>query len=256
MTPSVLLDEFVRHLHIERGLSVATWTSYRYQLHSYLRFLQTKEWDPASASRDDVLSYLEDRRNAGLKSASIFAAVIVIRRFHKFLLERGYTQSDPTGGMSLPKFTQRLPKPLSVAEIEKLLSLPTGTKFNRIRFRAMLETLYTTGLRVSELIGLKVNQVNLEEGWILVMGKGSKERIVPVGAKAKEALIRYIEARRNRFPLANDTLFLNSRGLSGLTRGGFWWQLRQMAKRAGISQRVSPHQIRHTFATHLLNPTS
>ena len=153
--------------------------------------------------------------------------------------------------MRLPKFTQRLPKPLSVVEMEKLLSLPTGTKFHRIRFRAMLELLYATGLRVSELIGLNMDRVNLDEGWVRVMGKGSKERIVPFGPRAKESLLCYLDYRRNRFPLAKDTFFLNSRG-QGLTRGGFWWELRRRAWQSGIKGRVTPHQIRHSCATHLL----
>ena len=251
MRPPELLDEFLRHLRVERGLSPRTWESYGYQIKSYIRFIEARGHEPASSTREIVTAYLGVLKERGLKGASIFAAAITIRGFHRFSLERRYATNDPTAGMRLPKFTQRLPNPLSVAEIEKLLSLPTGTKFHRVRFHAMLELLYATGLRVSELIGLKIGHVNLEEESILVLGKGGKERIVPFGQKAKGSLLRYLEARRNRFPVVQDTLFLNSRG-QGLTRGGFWWELKRMARRAGMNGAISPHRIRHSCATAML----
>ncbi len=251
MTSDELLSEYVRHLRVERGLSPRTWESYAYQIKGYIGFLESRRLIPSTTTREFVTAYLEQLKERGLKGASLFAAAIAIRGFHRFLLERKYTTSDPTAGMRLPKFTQRLPHSLSIADMEKLLNLPTGTKFHRIRFLSMLELLYATGLRVSELIGLKMDQVNLEEGWVRVMGKGNKERIVPFGPRAKESLLFYINARRNRFPLANNTLFLNSRG-QGLTRGGFWWELKRMAHRAGISGQLTPHQVRHSCATHML----
>lgn len=251
MTASALLDEFIRHVRVERGLSPHTWESYGYQIKGYIRFMEAHGHEPATSTRDLITAYMEQLKERGLKGASIFAAAIAIRCFHRFLLERGYDTSDPTAGMRLPKFTQRLPKPLSVAEMEKLLSLPIGTKFHRVRFHAMLDLLYAAGLRVSELIGLKMDQVNMEEGWVRVMGKGGKERIVPFGPMAKESLLSYLNVRRNRYPLAQDTLFLNSRG-QGLTRGGVWWELKRMAQWSGMTGRVTPHQIRHSCATHLL----
>ena len=226
MTSSALLDEFLRHVRVERGLSPRTWESYGYQIKGYLRFMEAHGHKPATSTREIVTAYLEEIKERGLKGSSLFAAAIAIRGFHRFLMERRYATSDPTASMRLPKFTQRLPNPLSVVEMEKLLSLPTGTKFHRVRFHAMLELLYAAGLRVSELIGLKMDQVNLVEGWVRVIGKGGKERVVPFGPKAKESLLCYLESRRNRFPLAQDTLFLNSRG-QGLTRGGFWWELKR-----------------------------
>lgn len=252
MTPDQLLKEFVRYLRVERGLSPRTWESYAYQIKGYVAFLKSRRRVPSNSTREVVTAYLEQLKERGLKGASIFAAAIAIRGFHRFILERKRATSDPTAGMRLPKFTQRLPKPLSVAEMEKLLSLPTGTKFHRVRFHAMLELLYASGLRVSELIGLKMDQVDLDEGWVRAMGKGRRERIVPFGPRAKESLRLYVDARRNRYPLAQDTLFLNSRG-QGLTRGGFWWELKRRAKQAGLSNAVFPHRIRHSAATHLLD---
>lgn len=251
MTFDGLLKEFVRHLRVERGLSPRTWESYAYQINGYMRFLKLRNRIPPTSTLNFITAYLEELKERRLKSASLFAAAIAIRGFHRFLLERGYSASDPTISMRLPKLHQRLPEPLSVEEIEKILKLPTGSKFQRVRFHAMLELLYASGLRVSELIGLKIGWISLDEGWVRVTGKGGKERVVPFGPKAKEALLFYLEIRRNRFPLAKDTLFVNSRG-QGLTRGGFWWEFKKMARRAGISGRITPHQIRHSCASHLL----
>lgn len=250
MNSDNLLKEFIRHLQVERGLSPATWNTYQYHLRGYLRFLDARYREAGSSTREDILAYLENQKAAGLKDTSLFGLAIAIRQFHRFLRSESHAATDPTAGMRLPKFKQRLPEPLSVVEIEKLLSNP-GVKFNAIRNHAMLETMYATGVRVSELIGLKIDQVNLEEGWLRVLGKGGRERCVPFGNKAKDALLRYLEARTKRFSLPQDTLFLNSRG-QGLTRGGFWWQLKRMARRSGIPGRVTPHVVRHSAATAML----
>ncbi|MBI4656902.1 MAG: tyrosine recombinase [Elusimicrobia bacterium] len=252
MTPDALLNEFVRHLRVERGLSQNTWQTYRYHLTGYLYFLTMRGRTPLSATRDDVLSYREHKKNKGVKSASLFGIAFAIRQFHRFLVANGHTTADPTAGMRLPKFKQRLPQPLSVNDMEKLLTLPTGNKFHHIRNQAMLELMYATGMRVSELVNLKPEQVNMDECMVRITGKGNKERIVPFGQKAKDALIRYIEAKNKRFPIAQDSLFLNSLG-QVLTRGGFWWQLKRMARQAGITTAVRPHVIRHSAATHLLS---
>jgi integrase/recombinase XerD len=208
-------------------------------------------WTSLKAKRDDVLAYLEQKKNSGVKSASLFGIAIAIRQFHRFLVAAGHAAVDITSGMRLPKFKQRLPQPLSVNDIEKLLSLPTGNKFHLIRNQAMLELMYATGMRVSELVNLKSEQVNMDECLVRILGKGSKERIIPFGQKAKEALIRYLEAKNKRFHLLQDSLFLNSQG-QVLTRGGFWWQLKRMARQAVIKTEVRPHVIRHSAATHLL----
>lgn len=251
MSPDALLDEFMQHLRVERGLSPCTWASYGYQIRGYMRFLATWGITPATATRESVLGYLEARKNARVASSSIFAAAIAIRQFHRFLLERGYAPADPTAGMKLPKFRQRLPEPLGVNEMAALLDAPTGFSFSQIRNKAMLELMYATGMRVSELLGLTVDRVNLDDSSARVCGKGGRERIVPFGNKAKEAISGYLDARNQRLPIPQTTLFVNSRGQS-LNRGTFWWELRRLAARAGLKCRVTPHQVRHSTATHLL----
>lgn len=251
MTPDALLEEFARHLRVERGLSENTLLTYSYQLKGYAAFLATKGKSPLSAEREDILAYLETKKKSGHRSATLFACAIALRQFHRFLKEQDYAKTDATQGMRLPKFKQRLPEPASVEEMEKLLGFPTGNKFHHALMKAALELLYSTGMRVSELTQLKPGQVNLEEGWIRVMGKGSKERLVPFGEKARESLRRYLEAREARSLLSRDVLFLNSRG-HRLARGAFWSQLRVMARRAGIRGRLYPHRVRHSAASHML----
>lgn len=251
MTAEELLQRFLTHVRIERGLSPATWKAYGYQIQHYLRFLEERGQELILTGRDEVLAYIENRKDGGLASSSLFAAAIAIRQFYRFLGSQGIPVKDSPSSMLLPKFSQRLPDPLSINEMERLLGLPTGEKFHRIRNHAMLELLYSTGIRVSELVGLKIDQVNLGEASIKVVGKGNRERILPMGPKAIAAIEGYLESRRNRYPQASTTLFLNSRG-QGLQRGGFWRELRGMAKEAGLTGRVFPHRIRHTFGTHLL----
>lgn len=251
MSPDTLLAEFIRHLRSERGLSPRTWDSYRCQLKGYLGFLDKRGLDAASAAREDVLTYLEERRDAGLKGASLFAAAIAVRQFHRFLAERGGALSDPAAGLRLPRYKQRLPVPVSDADMEKLLGLPVGNKFHLIRTRAALQLMYSTGARVSELLGLKQNQLDIEQGWVRVLGKGGRERILPLGPRAKEALVEYVFARQRRFPEGGDVLFLSYRG-KPISRTTFWWQLRGLAQRAGLTGPMFPHRVRHSCATRLL----
>lgn len=251
MTAKELLRKFLTHVRIEKGLSPATCESYRYQIEHYLRFLEERRIELVATGRADVLAYVEHRKDGGLSTLSLFAATIAIRQFYRFLGSQGIAVKDSPSSMLLPKFSQKLPAPLSVDEMERLLSLPTGPKFHRIRNHAMLELMYSTGIRVSELVGLKIDQVNMGEAFIKVVGKGNRERILPMGPKAIAAIEGYVVARANRFPHASNTLFLNSKG-QGIQRGGFWRELRGMAKEAGLTGRVFPHRIRHTTGTHLL----
>ena len=251
MTSTTLLDEFVRHLRVERGLSENTCLSYGYQLGTYVAFLRARGMEPAMATRDDVLAYLERRKGEGLKSASLFIAAMAVKQFHRHLAQIGRASADPTAGMRLPRFKQRIPKPVDAEGMERLLRPPTGAKFSAMCDHAMLELMYATGMRVSELVGLRLGQVDLAAGLARVMGKGSKERIVPFGARAAAVLSSYLAARAARFSTASDIVFLNARG-RGLTRSGFGWRLAAAARRAGISGNLTPHQIRHTTATVML----
>lgn len=197
------------------------------------------------------MAYLEDRKTGGLRDASLFAAAIAIRQFHRFMAERRLAQADPTIGTGLPKYKQLLPKPLSDAEMEKLLAMPTGDKFHLVRTRAALQLLYSTGMRVSELVGLKLSQLDMKEMWVRVSGKGGRERILPLGPRAQRALTEYLSARGKRFPGNREILFLSYRGRP-ISRTTFWWQLRELARRAGIEVGVHPHKIRHSAATRLM----
>lgn len=251
MTLTTLLDEFIRHLRVERGLAPNTCLSYGYQIGAYAAFLLERGHEPATASRDDVLAYLERRKDDGLKSASLFIAAMAVRQFHRHLAQTRRASADPTIDMRLPRFKQRIPKPLDAEAMDRLLRPPAGAKFSAVRDHAMLELMYATGMRVSELVGLRRGQVDLGAGLACPMGKGSKERFVPFGARAAAALSRYLAARAVRYPTAPDIVFLNARG-RGLTRSGFGGRLAAAARRAGISGRLTPHQIRHSCATHLL----
>ncbi len=246
-----LLKEFIRHITVERGLAPNTCQSYSYQLGGYLTFLRERGREPSAASREDVLAYLECRKSEGIKSASLFLAAMAIRQFHRYLAEARLTPADPTAGMRLPRFRQRIPKPLAPEAMDRLLHPPLGAKYSALRDHAMLELMYATGMRVSELVSLRLEQVDIQEGWVRVMGKGSKERLVPVGPRAGAALGRYLEARSARFPVTSDTVFLNRRG-GAITRGGFGRRLEAAARRVGISARVTPHVLRHSCATALL----
>jgi len=240
-----LVHEFIRQIRVERGLSPNTQAAYCYQLAGYVKFLQERRKSPTSAVKEDVLAYLESLQMRHLKSASRYLAAICIRQFHRYLATTGHAIAAPID-LKLPKIGERLPDPLTAGEMECLLAIPTGGKFYRIRMKAGLEIMYSTGLRVSELVNLKLSGINLDEGWIRAIGKGDRERLVPIGHKAKDALHLYMEARRSRPGAGLDALFLTSRGRHW-TRGAFWWQLRKLAKEAGVLGRVHPHRIRHAF---------
>lgn len=240
-----LVKEFIRQIRVERGLSLNTQATYGYQLASYLKFLHAHGKAPSDAARDDVFGYLESLHTRQLRPASIFMAAICIRQFHRFLKAGGHAPGEAPE-LKLPKVGERLPNPLSPGELERLLAVPVGNRFHRLRMKAGLECLYSAGLRVSELITLKLGQVNLTEGWIRVVGKGDRERIVPIGPKATEALILYLEARKFNPGAGSNILFLTSRGYAW-TRGAFWLQMKQLAKDAGVVGRVHPHRVRHAF---------
>jgi len=243
-----LLDEFMRHLRVERGLSRNTCLSYRYQLERYVAFLRSGGREPASAARGDVMAYLERRKGDGLKSASLFIAALAVRQFHRYLAQAGHAGADPTAGMRLPRFKQRIPQPLDAEGVELLLRPPAVAKFAALRDHAMFELMYATGMRVSELVGLKLVQVDLKGGWVRVMGKGSKERIVPFGRRATTALSHYIAVRSARFPAAPDAVFLNAKGCGAITRGGFAWKFATTARRAGLSGRCTVQfKMKHLY---------
>ncbi|MFH2203514.1 MAG: site-specific tyrosine recombinase/integron integrase [Elusimicrobiota bacterium] len=246
------LPDFLRYLEVERRVSANTVLTYRYSLRGYLRHLEIGGTQPAQMTRETVLAYLDDPKRRSLTPSTRHQAVFAIRLYHRFLRLKGYAETDPTANIPLPRVDHRLPQPLTVAEVEKFLAAPKGSKFIHIRNRAILELLYATGLRISELTGLQASQTDLKAGYLRVRGKGGKERIVPFGGRARKAVRGYLAARKKKFPGVAEPMFLNIHG-HGLTRGNLWQQLKDYARRAGITRRVSPHVIRHSFATHMLS---
>lgn len=249
---TALLQKFLSHLRVERGLSKSTEATYRYQLEGYLRGLVAQGIQLALVTKDIILEFLSDRKKGGLKPSSLFSLTLAIRQLHRFLFTEGLLSVDPTATLKLPKFDQKIPEPLSVTAMETLLRPPSSDKFTLVRTAAAIECAYDLGLRASELVHLKLGDLNLDEGWMRIRrGKGGRERILPLGPKLVERLRHYLEARAKRFPKTTDNLFLSARG-KPLSRTTFWWLLKQWAKRSGVRGRVAPHQLRHSFCSHML----
>jgi len=255
MTPSQTdhaLDQFIAHLQVERGLSSNTIQGYSRDLVRFLEFLERLGRRPESATREDVSAFLGELFGR-LSPRSIARNLTAVRMFFRFLVSEGRIETSPARLVEAPKLPRRLPDILSPDEVERLLEQPDPSTPIGLRDRAMLELLYATGLRVSELVGLRLQGVNLEVGFVRVLGKGDKERVVPMGDKARDAITAYLqtgrEALARRRALAH--VFLNARGGS-LSRQGFWKIIKQYGRLAGIRKGITPHGLRHAFASHLL----
>jgi integrase/recombinase XerD len=256
------LNIFLNHLSLERGLSPNTIDSYRIDLKRYIKFLTEKKASSLEEIKEDyITSLIGQLPRLGLKATSITRNLTAIKSFHKFLAREGYTRSNPAGAIESPKLWRKLPTVLDQHEMERLIDQPEkevhikkGTTIRLVlRDKAILEFLYATGVRISELIGMTRKNLLLEVGLVRVIGKGQKERVIPIGEKAIEAMKEYLSNLRPQLANQNsrDVLFLNRRG-GRLSRMGVWKILRKYVNRAGIKKKVSPHTIRHSFATHLL----
>jgi integrase/recombinase XerD len=248
------LDSFLNFLTIEKGHSPHTLDGYGRDLSRYLTFLRGAQISaPDQISPATVLHFLAHLKESGLAPRSRARALVSLRGFHKFLLSEGIAANNPTSLIEAPRILQPLPHTLSPPEVERLLAVPHGEEPLDARDRAMFEVLYATGLRVSELIALKVGDLQLDVGYLSAFGKRSKQRIIPLGEVAIAEIRRYLALDRPLL-LADETspfLFLN-RGGKGLTRQGFWKIIKRRALQAGITKNISPHTLRHSFATHLL----
>ena len=250
------------HLRVERGAADNTLTSYRRDLERYEQFLGARGVnDPAAVREPDVTDFLASLREGSpdrppLSATSSARTLVAVRGFHRFLALEGLTDTDPAGGVAPPKVPKRLPKAISIADVESLLSAAgLGDTPAALRDRALLEVLYGAGARISEAVGLDLDDIDLEQGSVRLFGKGSKERIVPLGSYAREALTAYtVRARPTMAARGKGTpaLFLNLRG-SRLSRQGAWGAIHAAAERAGLRDTVSPHTLRHSFATHMLD---
>lgn len=253
--PMALLDEFCDALWLEDGLSRNTLESYRRDLRQFAHWLQqSRSTSVFDAERADLLAYLGYRFRREAKPRSAARLLSSLKRFYRFLLREGRVKADPTLQVESPKLPRALPRTLTEDDVEALIGTPDPSRTLGLRDRAMLETLYASGLRVSELVGLAVSQVNLNGGVIRIIGKGAKERLVPLGEEALHWIRRYVcEARQAllRGRPAN-ALFVTARARP-MTRQAFWNLVKRYARAAGISKPISPHTLRHAFATHLLN---
>jgi integrase/recombinase XerD len=249
------LDLFLAHLRVEKGLARNSVESYARDVRRYLAFLSAAgrgTWD--DVVRPDVPAHQGARARDGIAPRSQARALAAIRGLHRLLLSERVARADPTDEVDAPRRTRKLPQLLSREEVDRLLAAPRQVRGAAgIRDRAMLELLYATGLRVSELVGLEVNQVDLESRVLLARGKGNKERLVPVGAPAADALRAWLGGPRERVLRLRRSrdLFVTPRGRR-MTRQGFWKLIGRYARAAGISRPISPHKLRHSFATHLL----
>lgn len=248
------LDLFLNYLLVEKGLAKNTLESYSRDIVRYLNHLEALGYVSFDQVRPlDVAAFIALLKEAGLSPRSRARALSAIRMFHRFLLIENYCDANPTAIIEAPKISGKLPSFLSSREVEKLLAATAGRGVNDIRDRAMLELLYATGLRVSELVALRVRDINMEAGFLLTMGKGEKERLVPIGESARAALADYLAVVRPGLDRSGASLFLFlSRLGSKMTRQAFWNIIKKRALGAGIARNISPHTLRHSFATHLL----
>ena len=239
---AALVDAFCDALWLEDGLSKNTISSYRADLRQLKEFIRR---DFLEASEIDLFSFLASKKG---RASSAARRVSTLKRFYQYCVRERRIGADPTLKLEPPRRVPRFPKTLSEADVEALLGAPDASSALGLRDRAMLETLYATGLRVSELVALRTFEVNLDSGVVRVMGKGAKERLVPLGEEAVDWISRYMKERKD----ASDALFLTSRG-RGMTRQAFWHLIRRYGARVLPGKKLSPHVLRHAFATHLIN---
>lgn len=255
-TDTVVIEQFADALWMERGLSNNTLQAYQSDLRKLAAWLLAERSSRLlNAGREDLLEYLADQSRKGRKPRSTARLLSCLRQFYQHALREGWVKRDPSARIDAPKLGRPLPKSLSEGAVEALLQAPPTEDLECFRDRVMLEVLYATGLRVSELVGLRLNQVSINQGLVRVIGKGNKERLVPLGEEALNWLVQFLKGPRQQ--LLDDRLcpdlFPTRRG-AGMTRQAFWYRLKKHAVTAGIDpDSLSPHTLRHAFATHLLD---
>ncbi len=254
LTGDDTIERFADALWMERGLSKNTLAAYQSDLRKLELWLNNRQQGLLQAQRSDLLAYMTHQSQQGNSSRSSARLLSCLRQFFQYALREGWIEVDPSSRIEAPKLGRPLPGSLTEAEVESLLYAPDVARPEGLRDRAMLELLYATGLRVSELISLQLEQVSLTQGVVRVVGKGNKERLVPLGEEAVGWLDRFIKEGRHDLlhDQLCDALFPTRRG-GGMTRQAFWYRIKKHAQQAGINRPISPHTLRHAFATHLLN---
>jgi integrase/recombinase XerD len=251
-SPEASLRLFLEYLTVEKGLAGNTVQSYARDVRKLVDHLNARKVALPRVTEETVVGFIHGESQAGLSARSLARLISALRSFFRFLVLSGFVKTDATAQLTTPSTWLALPKFLTVAEAEALLQAPDEKKPQGVRDRAMLEVLYGSGLRVSELAALKLAEINLEDGFLVCRGKGGKERIVPLGRSSGRAVRRYLAEVRPRLdPGGREELFLSRLGRP-FTRQGVWKLLRQHAGAAGLAARISPHVLRHSFATHLL----
>lgn len=249
-----LLDSFLTYLAVEKGLSENTLESYGRDVRKFSDFVKKNDIKSVEEIKyNNILDFLSYSKEQGLTATTIVRSIVSVKQFFKYLRLEKILKEDPTAHIRTPRMKKSIPGVISLDEVERMLAAPDESSPEGLRDSAMLEVLYATGIRVSELIGLKLNDVNFEHGFVVVYGKGSKERIVPMGDKAKNKLLDYLRDSRPALLKSREAkaLFVTRRG-KGMTRQGFWKIIKNHALKAGIQKKISPHTLRHSFATHLL----
>lgn len=243
---------FLDYLTVEKGLAKNSLAAYATDLRKFGEWLADQKLELDRVERIHIVRYFQSLRTAGISARSVARALAAIRGLFRFLVAERHLKTDPTENLENPKLWSTLPKSLHSSEVEALLRAPERESPEGLRDRAMLELLYATGLRVSELIKVKLDEIVMDAGFLRTMGKGSKERIVPFGDAARDAILEYVDKGRPAFNKYNDPyLFLSMRGRP-MTRQSFWMKVAKYGRQAGIKSHISPHVLRHSFATHLL----
>jgi integrase/recombinase XerD len=248
------IDEFMNYLSVERGLAKNTLLAYRRDLTKYIDYLSLKSVKTSNGvSREHVSNFMFDLKKHEMSATTICRNLAAVKMFHRFLVRENLAKEDPTTLVDTPKLWKRIPSVLTQKEIESMIAAASGKKPQQARDQAILEIFYASGLRVSELADLKTTSINYEVGFVRAVGKGSKERIIPLGMKAREAIQRYLLKARPQLlkKQTNDVLFLSRLGKK-ISRQSLWSVIKYYARKANIKKTIKPHTLRHTFATHLL----
>lgn len=245
-----LLEDFLQHLRVDRGVARLTLINYRIDLVHFLDYLGTSSKDALRVTREDLTEYLWHRKSLGLQPSSIGRYMATLRAFYRFLQAEEKITADPAALLRSPRKAERLPRYLTVEEVSRLMTAAGASKARQIRLRAMLELMYAAGLRVSELTGVRLDAIDLKVGYVRVFGKGGKERVVPIGERARLAVEGYLDVRPQT-PASVKTLFVSDRKRA-MSAVHFWRLIRGAARKAGILKPVTPHTLRHSFASHLV----
>jgi integrase/recombinase XerD len=249
-----VIHAFLSYLRVEKGVSMNTHDAYRRDVEKFQEFTAKKRLRLEGATRDTIVDFLRSLYDRKLDSRSVARHLVTLRQFFRFALIEGFVKEDPTETVESPRFRMGLPMFLSIEEVDRLLAAPDAATIIGLRDKAMIEVMYSAGLRVSELCGLRLSDIHFESGYVRCLGKGNKERLVPIGRQALEIVQRYLRDSRPKLEREDspELLFLNRHGGS-CSRHSFWKTVSDCGRKAGLRKKLKPHMLRHSFATHLLD---